>query len=782
MKAASRNAFILAILAAVPTLLFLDVVSGINAFYVRDMLHYHFPCKKILREIVLSGHFPYWNPFFSAGQPMAANPAHEVFYPLTWLILLPDYEYALQLLPLVHIVIATLTMYALLRSMDLGRPAAALGALSFGIGGLLCSMTSILHFLFSVSWLPLTCLFARRALLHHSMRDGAMAALFLGLQLLAGEPTTVLQTGMLLGIYAIYRGVQDKRTPAAVGRAVATIGAISVGAMLIAAVAVIPMLDHFRDSIRAIGIDYRFVSRWSMPFPRLAELIYPSIFGRPAAADQSGYWGADTYSSSSEVKAPFYFSIYSGLLLTGMAGAGLLARSRGSVLVLAIAAISVIAAAGDNTPLLRILYDAGVATSLRYPEKFVLMLVLVIIVFGAQSLDRLLAGDDRIRRMALAILIATTLFATAAAIFSFTSAYEPFFRRFWSVPPTRTLGEMIPLSQAGWLTASARGVVLLLLLATVHRLRRPLWAVLAMAFVIVDLGALASDIAPRVPMAFYRQPPAVLRQFPANRDDFRIFHVAGWATESKRASFYLQSRPEAYWILRNGLTPETPAAYGLRTAIGLDFDTTELAASRYFTQAVFTLREQKTEDWLNIAVAMSNIRYVGMYRRPEEAIAQAGGVLRNIQPVKFVEGRSYPRYYFASEMAEARDVDEFVRKLVAGRYSREVAFVGSGAFVPARGVVRSVQEWTNGARIDVAAAGRAYLVMSVTPHKYWRVTVDGKPARAVVTNVGYQGVAIPAGRHVVEMNYGNPLIAVGGAISIAALAAAVFMFCRMRGL
>jgi uncharacterized membrane protein YfhO len=133
-------------------------------------------------------------------------------------------------------------------------------------------------------------------------------------------------------------------------------------------------------------------------------------------------------------------------------------------------------------------------------------------------------------------------------------------------------------------------------------------------------------------------------------------------------------------------------------------------------------------------------------------------------------------------MAEARDVDEFVRKLTAGGHSREVAFVGSGAFGPAHGVVRTVQEWTNGARIDVAAAGRAFLVMSVTPHRYWRVTVDGKPVQSVVTNIGYQGVAIPAGRHIVEMRYRNPLIAIGGAISIAALAAVVFVFCRMRGL
>jgi hypothetical protein len=774
-----RDAFVLALLAAVPTLLFLDVFRGVNALYVRDMLHYHYPYKKIMREVVLSGHFPYWNPWVSAGQPMAANPAHQVFYPLNWLILLPDYLHALQLLPLLHLVIATLAMFALLRSMELGRPASALGALSFGIGGLLCSMLSLFPFLFTVIWLPLICLFTRRALLRRSVRDGVLATLFLGLQLLAGEPTTILQTGVLLGMYAVYRGVKDERTPGGLARRVATVGAISIGACLLAAVLVIPMIDHFRDTTRARGLDYPSVSHWSMPFIRLAELVYPTILGRDAAHDHSRYWATAAHG---DAQVPFYFSIYSGLLLTVLAAAGVLARSRGSGLVLVIAAVSIIGAAGAHTPLLRILHDAGLVTTLRYPEKLVLMLVFTIIVFGAQSLDRLLAGDMRVRRMALGFAAITTAVAAAATLFSLTAAYEPFFRRVWSVSPSRPLEEILPLSRQGWVTAAAYGALLLLLLAGVHRLRRPLWVGLAAAFVIADLGVIATEVAPRMPMSFFRDPPAVVQQFPRERDGFRIFHMAQWAGSGKSANPYLQPGPDLYWVARNTLLPLIPAAHGLRTVMSVDFDGTELAASSDFTQAAWMLQQKKPDQWLSIAAAMSNVRYLGVYRPYNEALAQAGGVLRNVQPVQFLEGRPYPRYYFASEMAEARHWEEFVAKLGDGDFSSEVAFVAEGAVAPARGAVRGVHEWTNGARLDVEAAGRAFLVMSVTPHQYWQVTIDGQPAEAVATNIGYQGVAVPAGRHVVEMRYRNPLIAAGGAISIASLLALAYVFCRMRGL
>jgi uncharacterized membrane protein YfhO len=56
--------------------------------------------------------------------------------------------------------------------------------------------------------------------------------------------------------------------------------------------------------------------------------------------------------------------------------------------------------------------------------------------------------------------------------------------------------------------------------------------------------------------------------------------------------------------------------------------------------------------------------------------------------------------------------------------------------------------------------------MSITPHKYWTVTLDGRRVDPVITNIGYQGLAIPAGRHRIEMRYRNTLAQKGLAISI----------------
>jgi uncharacterized membrane protein YfhO len=72
--------------------------------------------------------------------------------------------------------------------------------------------------------------------------------------------------------------------------------------------------------------------------------------------------------------------------------------------------------------------------------------------------------------------------------------------------------------------------------------------------------------------------------------------------------------------------------------------------------------------------------------------------------------------------------------------------------------------------------------MSVTPHKYWRITIDGRRVPPIVTNIAYQGIVVPAGRHRVQMVYINDLVRTGGVISIsgAALLALLAIVPRRR--
>jgi hypothetical protein len=750
----------LAALAAIVTLLFADVLLGVNALYVRDIAHYFYPAKHVLREIVRGGELPYWNPYFGAGQPMAANPEHEVFYPLTWLILLPNYRVAFHLLTLLHLYIGAFTMYALLRSMRVRAEGAFFGALSYAIGGIALSYLNLLPYLFSAAWLPLTCLYTRRFLLQRAWRDFALAALFFGVELWIGEPSTVLQTGLLLGMYAIYRGAHERST-----RPILMVALISVAAFAVGAVQMVPMLDHAADSVRARGFEFGRVTSWSMPLIRLGEVVYPNLLGHLDLEGRRLYWGAALYGERS---APFLYSIYAGLLLSVAAIAGVAARIRGWALAGGVAVAGIIFALGAHTPLWRLLYDAGILRSLRYPEKFMLLAVFALIVFGTRALDELLDGNARVRKAALIAAGAITAFAVLAAVVARTPLYPPLFANAWH-PRADRFAAMLAASATGWLVAAARGGIVFVLVR--NAARRTVWLVLATLFVVMDLGMVLFEAVPRMPVRYYDEPPALARQLPGDRMQWRLFHHADWHKQRPAVQAYFQPDPDLFWIHRNALLPMMPAQHGVQMALETDFDLTALTPTTDFVQSMADLTDLR-RDWVDVAASMSNVWYRAVFRDPGEAFAQAHGDRRVMQPVGILALAKYPRFYFADRVEPIADRKDFVRKLASARFGKRTAFVRGASFAPAPGNVLGASQTANTARIDVETRGRAFLVISITPHKYWHVTIDGRPADAVVTNVGYQGVVIPeAGRHTVAMRYRNPLIAIGGAISIAALIA-----------
>ena len=764
----------IALLIILPTLYFGDVLIGINNFYMRDLTRYYYPTKQVLRKIVLGGEFPYWNRSFSAGQPIAANPEHEVFYPLTWLILLPSYDLGYRLLILVHIYIGLLGMYALLRSMDLRPPAAFFGAVAFGFGGVYLSYINLLPILFCAAWLPPTCLFVRRFLRGHRARDFALAALFLGIQVLVAEPTTVIQTGLLIGLYGLYRGWY-----AGNGERLARFGAmvkntlwialISIAAFLVGCAQILPALDHVADSARSRPFDFGLVGAWSMPWAKFAEVIYPNILGHIAVKNVMLYYGSGLYPG---MGSPFLFSIYCGLAVTAFAIAGAFSRPRGGRLVLLITIISVLLALGSNTPVLNWLYKAHIASSIRYPEKFVMMAMFAAIIFAAQMLQRTLDGDLSIRDTAAGFVLATTLVAAVIAVVSFTPVYSRVFMKVWGQSGAFA-NYLVQVSRADWIVAAVRGGALTALLLTIYTRHRRGWLIAAALFICADIGVVSWELNPRMPGRFFTEQPPVAKTLRANRRDYRVFHEADWYGQDEIARQYFSTGDAVYWIVRDGLFPMTPAGAHVRTVLERDYDKTALLASVDLVDSIWDVKRSGRADWYQPFMAMSNAWYRGIYRNFEDEKKRVHGDMKKAMPIRFLEGAHYPRYYFADQIVHILNRQDFAKKLSESSYTSKVAFVKQLPFVPANGVVRSARESANDATLDVESFGRGFLVMSVTPHKYWRVTLDGRLVEPIVTNIGYQGVVVPPGRHHIEMRYRNTLVQRGMIVS--AVAACVLL-------
>jgi hypothetical protein len=758
--------------------LFADVLFFGKRFFIRDLTRYYYPTKRIIREIFLGGEFPWWNRYYSAGQPMAANPEYEVFYPLQWLILLPSYDYGFLLHVIVHPAIAAVGMYFFLRSLDLRRESSIFGGLIYGLGGVIVSMINLLPILFVIVWCPLVFLFARRAMLRPNLRDASLAGIFMGIQALVGEPTSLVQTWFLLGTYALYRAWADR---AGGMRRIVTVlvigGAMIAAGMLAGSAQLIPAAGHVGESARARPFDFDLVTAWSMPWSRPLELIFPSLFGH---IYQKGtwYWASALYPGTG---SPFIFSIYAGLLSAALLAGALAVRPRGSRYVLLLCLFSAVLALGGNTPLFRFLYDAGLATSVRYPEKWAFIGLFALMVLSAKMFDRLMEGDRKLIDAALGFTAAIGVTALAMALFTWAGLYETLFVKLWGIRNPRTAEWMVQLMRRDWWMMVGRAAVLLLLLWGARlgwQRRTRLWFAGVVLFTLADLAPISFDVVPRLPGSFFTPPPAVA-ELDERRHAYRIFHEADWYGGTDEAKKYFGTGESVYWIVRNGIYPQTPSTWGRSMVLERDYDKTALLPTVDLVAAMWKARDEGAPRWREAFMSMSNAWYRAELRPFEEERKRVKGRLSRAQPVKFLMEEEHPRYYFADRIVGISGPNEMVERIVKDDWTPRGAFVEWEPFEPAPGRVLKAAESSSTATIEVESEGTSLLIMSVTPDRYWSATIDGEPAELQIVNVGYQGLVVPAGRHTIRMKYINPLVQAG--MGISGLAFLLLFFGAVRG-
>src|SRR5436305_690275 len=120
------------------------------------------------------------------------------------------------------------------------------------------------------------------------------------------------------------------------------------------------------------------------------------------------------------------------------------------------------------------------------------------------------------------------------------------------------------------------------------------------------------------------------------------------------------------------------------------------------------------------------------------------------------------------------------RQSTLRRPARSGTYIAAEPFAPASARVTRMRETANSTMIDVVSTGRAFLVASVTGHRYWSATIDGNPAPLIATNIAYQGLIVPAGTHTIAMQYRNPLVPIGAAITLLTLIALAIAAFHMR--
>jgi hypothetical protein len=765
---------------AVVAALFGPLLSPATALATRDIAFFHLPLRSDFARLAAAGP-PLWNPWINGGQPLLSNPSYGAFYPPSWLVLAVSPAYALNLLVLLHAALAFAGAWVLARRLGCERGAAALAAVGYGAAGSFVALLHALTLFTSMAWFPWT-LVAGDALLSAAggrrswWRPAAGLAGTLALQLLNGEPVTVLVSG--LALLALAAG-EARRT-----RAALRLAAPIAIALLIAAVQVLPTWQRLRDSPRAHPLDLRGAAVWSAPPARMVELALPHLFGDPARVEEEGrYFGWSLH----DQQFPYVVSIYPGLLVTVLALAALLRWPirRRAGLALA-AAGGVFLALGRHNPLYDWLHrHLPLLGMVRFPEKFLLLTLGVLPFAAALGWQRLL--DDRAagRRdrgdlpLVLALAVAAAGAVVAAGVALAPAVATGFVRAGSGGPlsPEALAGALAYLrSEALASLVTAAAVALVLVLLRRRSLPAALVTSVAVCVLAGDLWITGHDLVRRLPAEEYRRPPPAARAVLASRG--RLFTDEGFHGDDDLVLRQGEPGLEHLRTKLRRLDPYAANLWGIGYALDEDYDLMLTGWGRHALAALHA-------EWGHALRAFRllgawNVASVAVRLPSRELLAAlaAGGS----PPAAEVLDNPWvlPRYRFVAEVRFHPDAASALAAAAGEGYelARRDHWVGTAPAPPppidppAPAELLAVTD--GGGRIAVryrAPAGGRF-VAAVTFDAGWRATVDGEAVPLYPTALGQIGAVVPAGEHRLELAYRDRWLLPGAALSLLGLALA----------
>jgi hypothetical protein len=353
---------------AAPLLWLAPALASRNAPSFRDQGDFFYPLKLYTADRLRAGEIPLWNPLSGAGEPWLGNGQSGVFYPPTFLFLLPWPSIAGILFLLVHFAIAVWGMRRFLRQEGVSESGALFGSAAFAVCGFAASLAAFWNHFGAWSYLPAIAWIARSGI---RSRGALLALAFLvALQAMAGSPEICAIT-VLIALALALRPRTDPERPWVDSRGkwlLRTTGGIVLG-LALAAWVVVPMGELVLHSDRRGPVPAAEREPGTLGIGSLGAALV-----RPAAAVRT-YW------------LP---SLFVGPLVIVVGAAAFLERERRG-LALALLGIALVgllvAGAGPPGSWLRSIPPLD---RMRYPEK-----ALAATVFGLAGLSGL--GLDTLR-------------------------------------------------------------------------------------------------------------------------------------------------------------------------------------------------------------------------------------------------------------------------------------------------------------------------------------------------------------------------------------------------
>lgn len=717
-----------------------------------DVAGYHYPLSDFIAWSLREFHqLPWWNPFSYMGQPFYGNSQAAIFYPPTLLMIalgniflgrFPFYLLELQLA--LHVVLAGIGSYLLIRSLKASFWSSLAGGTIYCVGAFFASQTQHLGVISAAAWLPWFMLALCRLEERRDLKSMAIAGLCLALMILPGFPAGYLPA-FIFGPLFYGFWMWQRRPHAEVKSYLRPLGLILgvfTCGILVSAVSWLPAYGISRVSAATQRPTAQATNGY--PVEAATSFFWPNLFGQ---------LGTESRASGN----PTFLHLYQGIpaLLLVLGGVGGLMASRRARPFLAGSLLALLWMFGTGflvSEIIYLLFPYFVRRGI-YPQYVFAYFCLYFAVLAALNLDAHENGERpeifKYRLVWWAAVACVLVALVVAAAGSLTA-----FGHYAATSAASLLWVAFVLAICGFL-AQQEGLA-----STFTRTR--LSAILCF-LIAVDLIVVGSDThlnnAPG-PGGYTFSAVQFLRDQLGPLPLYRVDTSGVWDEWQTRI-------PE--WRI--------PSANGMDPLLLLSTEAYQQPFSKVQGR-VFSLTSKESP-----LLDLAGVRYIVT---STNALGDMPRVYHGEVNI-FENTRAFRRFFLVGAITPAVDIASAVAAIGSGQVDpARVAVIPSadlgrftGLSTPASteelGKVELLSYSPNALRLRVESSKPAVLVATETFWKDWQATVDGARVPITAADGLFRAVAVPAGAHEISMFIVPVTLYVAAAISGCALIACLLL-------
>ncbi len=801
------------LLVCLVILFFHDALIGGEQFYAGDTFRFFYPLKKMVADYVRAGQPPVWNPLVHSGMPLHAALQAATFYPVSVLFYLLPFDFAFKWYVAIHVMIAALGMYFLLRRWSMDHLPAALAGVAYAFSGYVISMIDGLNIFSSIVWLPVVFMAFERAVERPRVFSIVLVAFAVASQMLAGDPVSAYFTLMICGAYwmlAVANSSFRRRPRGETLAVVCVLPAVAVLALLLSTAHFGPAQELTLYSTRAEAITYATATRHSLDPLRLLTLAIPYMFGNPI--ENIYDWGR-IFSP----QFPLARSLYVGAAPLALIPLAIIAfRERRVYFLAGVFVVSLLLSLGSYTPLYGRAYAyLPMLSKFRYPLKIFFATTFAMAALFGYGLQYLLSeGAGKTHRMRRAaskftdrfsavLLVAGALWLIFALLDRFALPLsDGFFLRISSAEASLT-GRFIPDIKRQLLQASVMFTVLGACLYVRRKglISRRIFAVILAAYIVLDIVPTNYRAMDTMPESYYGA-PSVDGFLKADEDRFRLYRTP-LDVEQNIGGLDINTPGEYYIWNRELLSPNFGALFGYGYTDG--YEGANLLWHNLFLRIVETAPPIDRPRLLGLV----NVKYIFASRpvnHPDLALrlSPADNVF------VYENARCLDRAYFTPIAVIAPDETAAVRFIASDSFDPSVAVVlvdegGPGSMNPQPGIggfevpmpegfrfgrmdvdetdiqrnrqrharpenpVRITAYSASSVTLSVDAPSDGHVVLCDAYYPRWKAYVNGEEVKMLRANLTVRAVPVGRGNNSIEFIYDTTLFRKASLVSLGAL-------------